>query len=285
MNATLMPRRLSVRGSGSAFSEEKRRKNERVAKKERLLRLCFLFFATNVYSSIVCAKEKATRGYLTRPMRDYFSDPKISILIRMEHIGQAHRGHDPSTPLGIDKHAGHYTEDFLKKFWVTLALTVPIILYSDLPELFLAWRAPVFPGSEYLALVLGTMVFFYGGLVFLRGAVAELKARLPGMMTLIALAITAAYLYSVGAVLLGTGMTLFWELSTLIAVMLLGHFIEMKAVRSAKGALRELAKLLPEAAEVIRDGKTIFLSLADLRQGDIALVRPGGRGPADGLVG
>ena len=183
-----------------------------------------------------------------------------------------------------DKHAGHHTEDFLKKFWVTLALTVPIILYSDLPELFLAWRAPTFPGSEYLALVLGTMVFFYGGLVFLRGAVAELKARLPGMMTLIALAITAAYLYSVGAVLLGTGMTLFWELSTLIAVMLLGHFIEMKAVRSAKGALRELAKLLPEAAEVIRDGKTIFLSLADLRQGDIALVRPGGRVPADGLV-
>src|SRR3989338_503704 len=127
----------------------------------------------------------------------------------------------PNTPHEHDKHAGHHTADFLKKFWVTLALTVPIILYSDLPELFLSWRAPTFPGSEYLALVLGTIVFFYGGLVFLKGAASELKARLPGMMTLIALAITAAYLYSAGAVLLRTGMTLFWELSTLIAVMIL----------------------------------------------------------------
>ncbi|OGG47413.1 ATPase [Candidatus Kaiserbacteria bacterium RIFCSPHIGHO2_01_FULL_51_33] len=202
----------------------------------------------------------------------------------MEHIGQAHSGYDPSTPLGIDKHAGHHTEDFLKKFWVTLALTVPIILYSDLPELFLSWGAPAFPGSEYLALVLGTMVFFYGGLVFLRGAVAELRARLPGMMTLIALAISAAYLYSIGSVFFGSGMTLFWELSTLIAVMLLGHFIEMKAVASAKGALRELAKLLPDVAEVIRGGKITTVSLADLRQGDISLVRPGGKVPADGIV-
>ena len=194
----------------------------------------------------------------------------------MEHSRAEHQTHD--------KHAGHHTEDFLKKFWVTLALTVPILLYSDLPKAFLSWSAPEFPGSNYLQLVLGSSVFFYGGLVFLKGALNELKARLPGMMTLIALAISAAYLYSVGSVLFGSGMTLFWELATLIAVMLIGHWIEMKAVAGAKGALRELAKLLPDTAEIVRDGKTLTIPLAELRTGDIVLVRPGGKIPADGMV-
>ena len=183
-----------------------------------------------------------------------------------------------------DKHAGHHTEDFLKKFWVVLVLTVPIILYSDLPEALVGWSAPTFAGSPYLQLVLGSIVFFYGGLVFLRGALSELKARLPGMMTLIALAISAAYFYSVGSVLFGSGMTLFWELSTLIAVMLIGHYVEMRAVQGAKGALRELAKLLPDTAEVVREGKTVVVSLSDVRQGDIALVRPGAKVPADGII-
>src|SRR3989344_443309 len=119
-----------------------------------------------------------------------------------------------------DKHAGHHTEYFLRKFWVVLVLTVPIILYSDLPGAFLGWVAPAFPGSAYLQLVLGSIVFFYGGYVFLKGAVGEIRLRLPGMMTLVALAITAAYLYSVGSTLFGSGTTLFWELSTLVAVML-----------------------------------------------------------------
>ncbi len=193
-----------------------------------------------------------------------------------------HTAHGTSS--AHDKHAGHHTEDFLKKFWIVLVLTVPIILYSDLPEVFFAWRAPAFSGSPYLQLVLGSVVFFYGGLVFLKGAFDELKARLPGMMTLIAIAITAAYLYSAAQILFGSGMTLFWELSTLIAVMLLGHWIEMKAVRSAKGALRELAKLLPDSAEIIRGGKTLTVSLNALQRGDIAIVRPGGKVPADGVV-
>ncbi len=183
-----------------------------------------------------------------------------------------------------NKHEGHVTGDFLKKFWVVLVLTVPILLYSDLPETFFSWEAPSFLGSEYLSLVLGSIVFFYGGAVFLRGAVHELRARLPGMMTLIALAITAAYLYSAGSTLFGSGMTLFWELSTLIAVMLIGHWIEMRAVQGAKGALRELAKLLPDTAEVVRDGKTMTVSLSSLRQGDVVLIRPGGKAPADGVV-
>ncbi len=183
-----------------------------------------------------------------------------------------------------DKHAGHNPADFLNKFWLTLLLTIPIVLYSDLPQAFLGWSAPVFPGSSYLSLVLGSIVFFYGGLVFLKGALGELKARMPGMMTLIALAISAAYFYSVGSVLFGNGMTLFWELSTLIAVMLIGHWIEMKAVQGAKGALRELAKLLPDTADVIRNGKVMAVSLSELQAGDVVLVRPGGKVPADGIV-
>lgn len=194
----------------------------------------------------------------------------------MHHNHSEHQTHD--------KHEGHVTSDFLKKFWVTLVLTLPILAYSDLPQLFLGWSAPAFPGSDYLSLALGTVIFFYGGWVFIKGAVSELKVRLPGMMTLIALAITAAYGYSVFAVLAGTGMNLFWELATLIAVMLIGHWIEMKAVMGASGALKELAKLLPDKAEVIRDNQTISVALTELKEGDIVLVKPGGKIPADGTI-
>jgi len=120
--------------------------------------------------------------------------------------------------------------------------------------------------------------------VFLKGAADEIKARLPGMMTLITIAITTAYLYSVWITISGVGMALYWELSTLIAVMLIGHWVEMKAVQSAKGALRELAKLLPDKAEIVRDGKAMIVSISELREGDVALVKPGGKIPADGTV-
>ena len=183
-----------------------------------------------------------------------------------------------------DKHEGHHSEDFLKKFWVTTVLTIPILAYSDLPQAFLGWSAPRFFGSDYLPLILGTTVFFYGGLVFLKGAWGEVRAHLPGMMTLIALAVTAAYLYSVGSVFFGNGMTLFWELATLIGIMLIGHYVEMRAVQSAKGALKELAKLLPDSAEVVREGKTLTITLREIRQGDVVLLRPGGKVPVDGIV-
>lgn len=194
----------------------------------------------------------------------------------MDHSAHEHRSHD--------QHAGHRTEDFLRKFLVTLVLTIPIIVYSDLPGLFVGWTAPLFPGSTYLPAVLGTVIFFYGGLVFLKGAWREIQNRLPGMMTLIALAISAAYLYSMAVTFLGNGMALYWELATLIAVMLIGHWIEMRAVQGARGALHELAKLLPENAEVIRDGKRITILSSELRVGDIVLIRPGGKVPADGIV-
>ncbi len=190
----------------------------------------------------------------------------------------------PAEHQGHDKHAGHVTSDFLTKFWVTLVLTIPILAYSDLPQLFFGWTAPAFLGSAYLSLALGTVIFFYGGWVFITGARGEIKARLPGMMTLIALAITAAYGYSVFAVLSGAGMNLFWELATLIVVMLIGHWIEMKAVMGASGALKELAKLLPDTAEVIRGTHAVAVALNELKEGDIVLVKPGGKIPADGSV-
>lgn len=184
----------------------------------------------------------------------------------------------------VDKHAGHKVESFLKKFWVVLVLTVPILLYSEIFARVSVWIPPSFVGEQYAMLTLGSIIFFYGGSVFLRGAYRELRAFLPGMMTLIALAITAAYAFSVFAVITGNEHTLFWELATLIAVMLLGHWIEMKAVQGAQGALRELAKLLPDTAEVIRDGVTQTVVLAELRTGDRVLVRPGAKVPADGIV-
>lgn len=184
----------------------------------------------------------------------------------------------------VDKHAGHKAESFLKKFWVVLVLTVPILLYSEIFARVSVWTPPSFVGEQYAMLTLGSIIFFYGGSVFLRGAYRELRAFLPGMMTLIALAITAAYAFSVFAVITGNEHTLFWELATLIAVMLLGHWIEMKAVQGAQGALRELAKLLPDTAEVIRDGVTQTVVLAELRTGDRVLVRPGAKVPADGIV-
>lgn len=182
-----------------------------------------------------------------------------------------------------NRHAGHRVQSFFRKFWVSLILTIPILLYSELPKIFLGWQAPTFPGPQYLILIFGSAVYFYGGLVFVRGALRELKARLPGMMTLIALAITSAYLWSVFAIFRAEE-SLFWELATLIVVMLLGHWLEMKAVQGAKGALKELAKLLPDKAEVVRGEKTEVIELKELKVGDIVLVKPGAKIPADGKV-
>ena len=183
-----------------------------------------------------------------------------------------------------EKHAGHNTQMFLRKFWISLILTVPVIVYSDIFETLSGLKAPEFPGSQYLTLILGSIVFFYGGWIFIIGAYRELRAKLPGMMTLIAIAISAAYIYSVYAAISVRGHDLFWELTTLITVMLLGHYIEMRAVGSAQGALKELSKLLPDTAEVVRGDKTEIVPLSELKGGDIIFVRPGGKIPADGVV-
>lgn len=182
-----------------------------------------------------------------------------------------------------DKHAGHSTAMFFRKFWISLALTIPVVLYADIVETLFDWSPPAFPGSEYLPLLFGSIVFFYGGWIFLAGAWREIVGRLPGMMTLIGVAISAAYLWSLYAVFAGEE-ALFWELTTLITIMLLGHWLEMRAVSGAQGALKELSKLLPDTAEVIRDGKTETIALSLLRENDTVLIRPGAKIPADGTI-
>jgi len=187
----------------------------------------------------------------------------------------AHEGHD--------KHAGHSTVMFLRKFWVSTILSIPVVLYSSILNTLFGYTAPAFPSSAYIPLVLGSIVYFYGGWVFIASAWREIKARVPGMMTLISIAITTAYLWSVYAVFFGKE-PLLWELTTLIVIMLLGHYIEMRAVSGAQGALRELSKLLPDTAEVVRNGVTKVIPLSELKEGDLVVVKPGGKIPADGSI-
>lgn len=183
-----------------------------------------------------------------------------------------------------DKHEGHKTESFLTKFWISLALTVPIFFYSEMAVMLFGIEAPRFVGSPYVFLLVGSIVFFYCGWIFLSSAYRELKARLPGMMTLIAIAVIAAYAFSVYAILSGMKHDLLFELSSLITIMLLGHWIEMRSVRGAQGALKELAKLLPDMAEVVRGNSTQVISLSELKEGDVVLVKPGSKVPADGVI-
>ena len=183
-----------------------------------------------------------------------------------------------------DKHAGHHTADFLKKFWISLVLTVPIFFYSEMAEEVFNIHGPEFIGWQYVLLLLGSAVYFYCGWVFLQSAYRELKDRLPGMMTLIAIAVTAAYSYSVFSILSGGMHDLMFELASLIAIMLLGHWIEMKSVTGAQGALKELSKFLPDTAEVIRGNATEIIALSALKVGDIVLIKPGSKIPADGKV-
>ncbi len=165
-----------------------------------------------------------------------------------------------------------------------LALTVPTVIWGHMLPSALGREPPGFPGSALVPPVLGTAVFAYGGWAFLQGALRELRARLPGMMTLIALAISVAFVFSVAVTLGYPGMPLWEELATLVTVMLLGHWIEMRSIFQAQGALKELAKLLPTVAVRIRDGREEEVPLSALRAGDLVLVRPGARVPADGVV-
>jgi len=197
-----------------------------------------------------------------------------------------HSGHKPPEGhMGHDKHEGHSPDMFKKKFWLTLLLTIPVVLYSETIQELLSFSMPAFSGDAWLAPVLGTIIFLYGGLVFLKGAKNELADKQPGMMTLISLAITVAFGYSLAVSLkVVDGMDFWWELATLIAIMLLGHWLEMASVMNAQGALKELAKLLPDEAELL-DGDAIRkVAVSELKVGDLVLVRPGAQIPADGEV-
>ena len=202
----------------------------------------------------------------------------------MHATASDHNGRDGQIHQGHDKHVGHSATMFRDRFWLSLILSVPTLVWSPTVQNWLSYSAPDFALSEYVPVLFGSAVFLYGGLVFLRGALGELKARLPGMMTLISLAITVSFVYSIAVTLGWEGEPLWWELATLVTIMLLGHWIEMHSIGQAQGALKELAKLLPDMAVRITADGTEDVPVSDLRDGDLVLVRPGAGVPADGVV-
>jgi len=204
------------------------------------------------------------------------------------HDHSAHHDHTDHT--GHAEHAGHGDHShhdpaiFRRKFWISLALTVPTMVFSSGLQEILGLTGPSFPGSQYIPAVFGVILFVYGGTVFLRGGVQELRSRQPGMMTLISLAIVVAFGYSLAVTLGFPGMDFWWELATLITIMLLGHWIEMSAIMGAQNALGELAKLIPDTADVLHGDHVMPMPVGDLSLGDLVLVRPGAAVPVDGDV-
>ncbi|MBD3285667.1 heavy metal translocating P-type ATPase, partial [candidate division WOR-3 bacterium] len=188
-------------------------------------------------------------------------------------------------------HKGHHNhhrmmvKDFRKRFWISLAATLPVLALSPMIQEFLGLTDILtFPYSKYVTFALSTFIFFYGGWPFLKGLVDELRKRQPGMMTLIGLAITVAYVYSGLVVFFLPGRFFFWELATLIDVMLLGHWIEMRSVMGVSKALEELAKLMPSQAHKVTDGGTEDVPIEELEPGEKVLIKPGEKIPADGDV-
>src|SRR5882672_5458976 len=196
-----------------------------------------------------------------------------------------HAGHKMTDDQGShERHAGHSVAMFRDKFWLSLALTIPVVIWSSDVQRWFGYTAPSFPGSKLVPAVLGTLVFVYGGLVFIRGARRELADHMPGMMTLISLAIIVAFGTSLAAEFGLFEIDVWWELASLITIMVLGHWLEMRAISQARGALNALAALLPDTAERVEGADTRSVPLSELRVGDIVLVRPGARVPADGIV-
>jgi len=223
--------------------------------------------------------------------------PAQTAMTHEDHTAHnAHQGHamPASHAMGSEDHsahAGHGTDHsgheqmFRVRFWWSLLLSIPVLLYSEMIQMWLGFMPPMFPFNECIPFVFSLIIFGYGGVPFLQMAVPELKERKPGMMTLISLAISVAFIYSVAAQFVNLGEGFFWELVTLIDIMLLGHWLEMRSVRQASGALNELAKLMPDTAERIHHGDmTETVSVSALKHGDLLLVRPGASVPADGEV-
>ena len=176
-------------------------------------------------------------------------------------------------------HAGHdhhamMIDDFRKRFWISLILTVPVLLLSEMIQHWLGFEIK-FPGDKYVLLILSSFIFFYGGWPFLKGIVEELKAKSPGMMTLIALAITVAYVFSVAIIFGFPGMDFFWELATLIVIMLLGHWLEMKSVLGASKALQLLVSMMPAEAHKVHGDHVMDVKLEELQSNDISTYKAG----------
>jgi len=196
----------------------------------------------------------------------------------------SHHAHHQTQHSEHDKHAGHSVAMFKDKFWLSLLLTIPVVVYSQMIQHWFNFTPPNFTGSEYIPFVFSTGIFLYGGLVFIKGAWGELKAKLPGMMTLISLAIITAYVYSVATQFFIDGEGFFWELATLVTIMLLGHWLEMASVAKAESALDAISKLLPDKAEKLVNGKPKQAMVSELKIGDLVLIRPGSSIPVDGVV-
>lgn len=203
--------------------------------------------------------------------------------------GHDHHNHDHHSGQhqSHSDHHGHHEymiEDFKKRFWISLIITLPIIVLAPMIQELLGYQLR-FTGDRYVQFILSSVIFFYGGWPFLKGLADEIKKKAPGMMTLIALAISVAYFYSSAVVFGLDGKIFFWELASLIVIMLLGHWIEMKSVMGASNALQELAKMMPSTARRIKEGgEHGDVPIADLKSNDIILVRPGEKVPADGIV-
>jgi P-type Cu2+ transporter len=205
------------------------------------------------------------------------------------HRDESHHAHGAHPPHhgagGHDKHAGHSVEMFRQKFWGTLLLSIPTLIWAPMIQHWFRYTAPGGAvTSRWVPAIFGTLVFVYGGWVFITGAAGELRARLPGMMTLISLAISVAFVFSLAVTLGFPGSDLWWELATLVTIMVLGHWLEMRSISQAQGALKELARLLPDTAVRIRGERTETVAVSDLHAGDLVLVRPGAAVPADGIV-
>jgi Cu2+-exporting ATPase len=194
----------------------------------------------------------------------------------MEHNHDNHSEHD--------KHEGHSVAMFRDKFWLSLVLTIPVIIYSATVQKWLGFTPPSFTGSDYIPFIFSTVIFFYGGMVFIKGAISEIKAKLPGMMTLISLAIVTAYLYSVATQFFIDGDGFFWELASLVTIMLLGHWLEMASVAKAESALDAISQLLPDKAEKLVNDKPKEVLVSELKVGDKVLIRPGASIPVDGVI-
>ncbi|WP_051442233.1 copper-translocating P-type ATPase [Arthrobacter sp. H14] len=202
--------------------------------------------------------------------------------------GMEHSSHSGPGDHGHGGHGGHgdHAAQFRERFWITFALSIPVVFFSPMFADLLGYMPPEFPGSAWIPPVLGSVIFFYGGQPFLSGGISELKRRQPGMMLLISMAITVAFIASL-VTSLGIGgfdLDFWWELALLVAIMLLGHWIEMRALGSAQGALNALAELLPDEADRVTDDGTETVKISDLAIDDVVLVRPGARLPADGEV-
>ncbi|WP_078919777.1 MULTISPECIES: copper-translocating P-type ATPase [Tessaracoccus] len=200
--------------------------------------------------------------------------------------GHAHSAVDEKQVHSHGEHAGHSTAMFKNRFWASLALTIPVVIFSPMVAHLLGYHLPEFPGSTWIAPILGTVIFAYGGVPFLKGGWRELKTRQPGMMLLISLAITVAFVAS-WVTTLGVGgfeLDFWWELALLVTIMLLGHWMEMRALGAASSALDALAELLPSEAERVTDDGTVVVPIAELAVDDVVLVRAGARVPADGTI-